>query len=92
MDAIKVTTNRNGRNQCHHREAPKHSRHKPLEREEEGRGDQLRSHKRPRQRAQQERREGVVSITMKLILQQRLLLQVRQLPQNKRDEHSHEAR
>jgi hypothetical protein len=33
-----------------------------------------------------------VSITTKLILRQRLSLQVRWLPQNKRDEHSHEAR
>jgi hypothetical protein len=47
---------------------------------------------RPCQRAQQERPEGVVSITTKLILQRRLSLQVRQSPQNKRDEHSHEAR
>ena len=76
-----------------HREAPKRSRHKPpLEREEEGRGDQLRSHKRPRQRARQERREGVVSITTKLILRRQLLSQVRQSPQNKRDERSREAR
>ncbi len=67
MDAIKVTTNRDGRDRCHHREASKLTRHKPLERKEEGQGDQLRSHKRPRQRVRQERREGVVSITTKLI-------------------------
>ena len=75
-----------------HREAPKRSRHEPLEREEEGRGDQLRSHKRPRQRARQERREGVVSITTKLISRQQLSSQVHQSPQNKRDEHTHKAR
>jgi hypothetical protein len=75
-----------------HREAPKRSRHKPLKREEEGRGDQLWSHKWPCQRAQQECCEGVVSITTKLILGQRLSSQVRQSPQNKRGEHSHEAR
>ena len=75
-----------------HREAPKRSRHEPLEREEEGRGDQLRSHKRPRQRARQERREGVVSITTKLISRRRLSSQVRRSPRNKRDERSREAR
>ena len=74
------------------REAPKRSRHEPLEREEEGRGDQLRSHKRPRQRARQERREGVVSITTKLISRRRLSSQVRRSPRNKRDERSREAR
>jgi hypothetical protein len=41
---------------------------------------------------QQERCEGVVTITTKLIARQQLLLQVRQLPQNKHDKHSHEAR
>ncbi len=87
-----MTTNRDGRNRCHHCEASKLLPHKPLEREEEGRGDQLRSHKRPRQQAQQERREGVVSITTKLISRRRLLSQVRQSPQNKRDKRSHEAR
>ncbi len=66
--------------------------HEPLERKEEGRGNQLRGHKRPRQRARQERREVVVSITTKLISRQRLSLQVRQSPRNKRDERSREAR
>jgi hypothetical protein len=67
MDVIKVTTNRDGRDQCHHREASKLLQNKPLERKEEGQGDQLQSHKRPRQRARQERCEGIVSITTKLI-------------------------
>jgi hypothetical protein len=40
----------------------------------------------------QERCEGVVSITTKLILRRRLSTQVRQWLQNKRDEHSGEAR
>jgi hypothetical protein len=92
MDAIKVTTTHDGRNRCHHREASKLLRNEPLKREEEGRGDQLRSHKRPCQQAQQERREGVVSITTKLIARQQLSLRVCQSLQNKHDEHSHEAR
>ena len=85
-----VRDKRNGRRS--HREVPKRSRHEPLEREEEGRGDQLRSHKRPRQRARQERREGVVSITTKLISRRRLSSQVRRSTRNKRDERSREAR
>ena len=79
MDAIKVITNPNGRDQYHHREASKLLQNKPLKRKEEGQGDQLRSHRRPRQRTRQERREGVVSITTKLIARRQLLLQVRQL-------------
>jgi hypothetical protein len=80
MDLIKVTTNCNGRDQCHHREASKLLRNEPLKREEEGQGNQLQSHKQPCQRAQQERREGIVSITTKLIARQQLLLQGRQSP------------
>ncbi len=68
-----ITAVRNERNRRRsHREAPKRSQQEPLEREEEGRGDQLRSHKWPCQRARQERLEGVVNITTKLILRQRL--------------------
>jgi len=63
MDAIKATTNCDGRNQCHHRGASKCSRNEPLERDEEDRGDQPRSRKLPRQQMRQERCEGVVSIT-----------------------------
>ena len=63
MDAIKATTNCDGRNRCHHREASKCSRNEPLERYEEGRGDQPRSRKLPCQQMRQERREGAVSIT-----------------------------
>ncbi len=54
MDAIKVTTNRDGCDRCHHREASKLLQNKPLEREEEGQGNQLRSHKRPCQQARQD--------------------------------------
>ncbi len=92
MDAVKVTTNRDGRNQCHHREASKLLQNEPLEHKEEGRGNQLQSHKRPCQQARQEHREGVVSITTKLIARRQLLSQVRQWPQNKRGKHSHKAR
>jgi hypothetical protein len=60
MDTIKVTTNRDGRDCCHHREAPKLLQNKPLEHDKEGCGNQLQSHKRPCQQARQERREGVV--------------------------------
>ncbi len=80
MGAIEVTTNCNGCDQCHHHEASKLLRNKPLESEEEGRGNQLWSHKWPCQRARQERREGVMSITTKLNTQQQLLLQGRQSP------------
>ena len=41
MDTIKVITNRNGRNQCHHHEASTLLQNKPPERNEEGRGNQL---------------------------------------------------
>jgi hypothetical protein len=79
---------------CSHREAPapKRSRHKPLKREEEGRGNQLRSHNRPRQQVPQDCCEDVVSITTKLISRRQLSLQVRWSPRNKPNEHSHEAR
>jgi hypothetical protein len=74
MDLIKVTTNHDGRDQCHHGEASKLLQNEPLECEEQGQGNQLRSHKRPCQRAQQERREDIVSITTKLILQQTIIV------------------
>ena len=74
MDAIKVTTNCDGRDRCHHREALKLFLYEPLKRGEEGRGDQLCSHKWPCQRAKQERCEGVVSITTILTPQQQQLL------------------
>ena len=45
MDTIKAITNRNGHDWCYHREAPKRLWSEPLERNEEGRGDQPRSHK-----------------------------------------------
>ena len=64
MDAIKVTTNHDGRVQCHHREASKHLSNKPLKRDKEGRGNQLRSRKWSCQQMRQVCREGVVRITM----------------------------
>jgi hypothetical protein len=77
-----ITADRDGPNRRHsHQEAPKLSQNEPLKHEEEGRGNQLQNHKRPCQRARQERREGVISIATKLIAQQQLLSQGRQLPQ-----------
>jgi hypothetical protein len=63
MNAIKATTYRDGHNRCHHCEASKCSRNEPLERYEEGRGDQPWSRKLPRQRMRQECRDGIISIT-----------------------------
>jgi hypothetical protein len=45
MDAIKAITNRDGRHQPHHQEAPKRSREEPFNRDKEGRGDKSQSHK-----------------------------------------------
>jgi hypothetical protein len=45
MDVIKAITNWDGRDQCHHCEAPKCSRNEPLNPAEEGRGDKSQSHK-----------------------------------------------
>jgi hypothetical protein len=73
MDAIKVITNCNGRNQCHHCEASKLLQNEPLKFDKEGRGDQLWSHKRPCRQVQQECCEGIVSITTILIPQQQQL-------------------
>jgi hypothetical protein len=88
-----ITADPDGRNRRRsHREVPKRLQHEPLEGEEEGQSDQLQSHKWPCQRARQERREGVVSITTKLISRRQLSPQVCQSPRNKRDEHNHEAR
>jgi hypothetical protein len=45
MDAIKAITDRDGRDQHHHCEAPKRSRDEPLNRNKEGHGNQPQSHK-----------------------------------------------
>ncbi len=45
MDAIEADTDHDGRDQRHHGEAPKRSRDEPLNRDEEGCGDQPQSHK-----------------------------------------------
>ena len=73
MDAFKVTINCNGCNRCHHRGASKHLQNKPLKSNEEGRGNQPRSCKRPRRWTQQGHCEGVVSITTILMPQRQLL-------------------
>ncbi len=45
MDMIKAITDCDRHNQCHHCEAPKRSRNKPLKCNKEGHGDQPQSHK-----------------------------------------------
>jgi hypothetical protein len=45
MDAFKAITNRDRCNQRHHREVPKRSRDKPLNRDKEGHGNQPLNHK-----------------------------------------------
>jgi hypothetical protein len=45
MEAIKAITKRNGRDQRHHREVPKHSQDKPLKRKAEVSGNQPQNHK-----------------------------------------------
>jgi len=72
MEAIKAITNSGGRDRCHHHDASKCSRNEPLEHDEEGRGDQPRSHKLPRRQTQQEHHKGGVSITMILTPRQQL--------------------
>ncbi len=95
MDTIKFITNCNGCNQCHHREALKCSRDKPLNCKEEGCGDQPQSHKAAlptnATRASWECCESFASITMILIPQQQLLSQERQPLQPKRNERKTET-
>jgi hypothetical protein len=45
MDAIKANIDHDGRNQCHHHEAPKRSQDKPLKCNKDGHGNQPQSHK-----------------------------------------------
>ncbi len=73
MGAFEVTIDCDGRNQCHHCVTLKLSQKEPLERNKEGRGDQLRSHKWPCQQTQQEHLETVVTITTILTPQGQLL-------------------
>ncbi len=73
MDAIKVTTNCDGHDPCHHRDASKRLTNKPLKCNKEGCGNQLWSRKQPCRQTQQECCGGVVSITTILIPQWQLL-------------------
>jgi hypothetical protein len=45
MDAVKVITDRDERDQCHHCEALKCSRDEPLNRDKESHGNQPQNHK-----------------------------------------------
>jgi hypothetical protein len=78
-----------------HQETPMRSQHKHLKsNKEQGHGNKQRLDvtRWLRRRTPQERHEGVVSHTTKLILRRKLLSWLRQLLGNKRGEHSHEAR
>jgi hypothetical protein len=45
MDTVKAITNRDGRNQHHHCEAPKHSQGEHFKRNKDGHGNPPQSHK-----------------------------------------------
>jgi hypothetical protein len=87
MGPINAINDRNGRNQCHHCEAPKRSRDKrPANLTRRVVAMRLGATRRPHQQTRQWSSEDVVSITTILIPQRQSLSKERQLPRQKHDE------
>ena len=92
MGMIEAITDRDGRNQRHHCEAPKRSRdERPANATRRAVAMSLGATRRPRRRTRQRSREDVVSITMILIPWQQSLSKERQLPRRKHDERKQQS-